>query len=86
MFFDKYFWLMCGVVLLAQNCKFFAEIWAQGEFCNFGIGARLCDFLAEFCVVGVVCFMNYFFLFCVNFINKNFYIFFFRFFNFLCVR
>ena len=49
--------------LLTQNCKFFAEIWAQGDICNFGIGARLCDFLAESCVVGMVCFINYFFCF-----------------------
>lgn len=66
---------MCGVILLTQNCKFFAEIWAQGDICEFlKIVARPYK-LAEFCVVGVVCFINYF-LFYVNFINKNFYIFF----------
>ncbi len=27
--------LVVGVFVFVQNCKFFAEIWAQGEFCVF---------------------------------------------------
>jgi len=72
------------VFFVVQNCDFFAEIWAQGDFCVFLWRAWFVRFVADFWVfdVDLLCVLN------VK-IVKNFFIIFFRkfsdfFMNFLC--
>ena len=58
-----FFCVVVGGFVIVWNCKFFAEIWAQGEFCDFWKVWPVPVILAEFCGVGVVCgCVNYFLL------------------------
>lgn len=65
--------LVVGGFVIGQNCKFFAEIWAQGDFCEFWNLHPSLVKPADFWVVCDVCCVVQNVFIDENFVNKDFY-------------
>lgn len=69
-YFVRWLWV---VFVIGQNCKFFAEIWAQGDFCEFWNLHPSLVKPADFWVVCDVCCVVQNVFIDENFVNKDFY-------------
>lgn len=70
--------LVVGGFVIVQNCKFFAEIWVQGDFCEFwNLHPSLVKPADFWAVCDVCCVVQNVFI-DENFVNKDFY----KFYNF----